>query len=47
MHDMKNVKLNLDLVKQILNECDEVIIAITSSQFNYLDINRWRLYPNA
>jgi nicotinamide-nucleotide adenylyltransferase len=28
---------HLDLVKQILKECDEVIIAITSSQFNYLD----------
>nr|WP_246282004.1 nicotinamide-nucleotide adenylyltransferase [Nitrosopumilus ureiphilus] len=27
---------HLDLAKQILNECDEVIIAITSSQFNYL-----------
>ncbi|MFB5605143.1 MAG: nicotinamide-nucleotide adenylyltransferase [Nitrosarchaeum sp.] len=30
---------HLDLVKQILNECDEVIIAITSSQFNYLEKN--------
>ena len=28
---------HLDLVKQILGECDEVIIAITSSQFNYLE----------
>ena len=28
---------HLDLVKQILDECDEVIIAITSSQFNYLE----------
>ena len=28
---------HLDLVKQILSECDEVIIAITSSQFNYLE----------
>ena len=28
---------HLDLVKQILNECDEVVIAITSSQFNYLE----------
>lgn len=28
---------HLDLVKQILKECDEVIIAITSSQFNYLE----------
>lgn len=28
---------HLDLVKQILTECDEVIIAITSSQFNYLE----------
>ncbi|NNL59354.1 MAG: nicotinamide-nucleotide adenylyltransferase [Nitrosopumilus sp.] len=28
---------HLDLVKQILAECDEVIIAITSSQFNYLE----------
>lgn len=27
---------HLDLTKQILKECDEVIIAITSSQFNYL-----------
>lgn len=28
---------HLDLAKQILSECDEVIIAITSSQFNYLE----------
>jgi nicotinamide-nucleotide adenylyltransferase len=28
---------HLDLVRQILKECDEVIITITSSQFNYLD----------
>jgi nicotinamide-nucleotide adenylyltransferase len=28
---------HLDLVKQILSECDDVIIAITSSQFNYLE----------
>ena len=28
---------HLDLVKQILGECDEIIIAITSSQFNYLE----------
>jgi nicotinamide-nucleotide adenylyltransferase len=28
---------HLDLVKQILNECDDVIIAVTSSQFNYLE----------
>ena len=28
---------HLDLVRQILKECDEVVIAITSSQFNYLD----------
>jgi len=28
---------HLDLVRQILKECDEVIIVITSSQFNYLD----------
>jgi nicotinamide-nucleotide adenylyltransferase len=28
---------HLDLVTQILDECDEVIIAITSSQFNYLE----------
>lgn len=28
---------HLDLVEQILAECDEVIIAITSSQFNYLE----------
>lgn len=27
---------HLDLTKQILKECDEVIVAITSSQFNYL-----------
>ena len=29
-------KGHLDLVKQILSDCDEVVIAITSSQFNYL-----------
>ena len=28
---------HLDLVKQILNECDEVIIALTGSQFNYIE----------
>lgn len=28
---------HLDLAKQILEECDEVIIAITSAQFNYLE----------
>ena len=28
---------HLKLVKQILDKCDEVIIAITSSQFNYLE----------
>ena len=28
---------HLNLVRQILEECDEVIIAITSSQFNYLE----------
>lgn len=28
---------HMELVKQILNECDEIIIAITSSQFNYLE----------
>ena len=28
---------HLDLVKQILKECDEVIILVTSSQFNYLE----------
>lgn len=28
---------HLDLVKQILEQCDEVIIALTSSQFNYLE----------
>lgn len=28
---------HLELVGQILSECDEVIIAITSSQFNYLE----------
>lgn len=28
---------HLDLAKQILSECDELIIAITSPQFNYLE----------
>lgn len=28
---------HLELVRQILKECDEVIITITSSQFNYLE----------
>ena len=28
---------HLDLVKQILTEYDDIIIAITSSQFNYLE----------
>ena len=28
---------HLDLAKQILDQCDEVIIAITSAQFNYLE----------
>ena len=28
---------HLDLVKQILEQCDEVVIAVTSSQFNYLE----------
>jgi nicotinamide-nucleotide adenylyltransferase len=28
---------HLDLARQILAECDEVIVAITSSQFNYLE----------
>jgi nicotinamide-nucleotide adenylyltransferase len=28
---------HLDLIRQILKECDEVIIVVTSSQFNYLD----------
>lgn len=28
---------HLNLTKQILKECDEIIIAITSSQFNYLE----------
>ena len=28
---------HLDLVKKILEECDEIIIAVTSSQFNYLE----------
>lgn len=28
---------HLELAKQILENCDEVIIAITSSQFNYLE----------
>lgn len=27
---------HLELVKQILNDCDEVIIALTGSQFNYI-----------
>jgi len=27
---------HLDLVKQILSECDELIIALTGSQFNYI-----------
>ena len=29
-------KGHLELVKQILEQCDEVVIAITSAQFNYL-----------
>jgi len=28
---------HLDLVKQILSECNEVIIALTGSQFNYIE----------
>jgi len=28
---------HIDLAKQILEQCDELIIAITSSQFNYLE----------
>ena len=28
---------HLDLIKQILKECDEVIVLVTSSQFNYLE----------
>lgn len=28
---------HLELARQILKECDEVIIAVTSSQFNYLE----------
>ncbi len=28
---------HLELVKQILDECDEVIIALTGSQFNYIE----------
>ena len=28
---------HLELAKQILDQCDEVIIAITSAQFNYLE----------
>ncbi len=28
---------HLDLVKKMLEECDEAIIAVTSSQFNYLE----------
>lgn len=30
---------HLDLAKQILEDCDELIIGITSSQFNYLEKN--------
>jgi nicotinamide-nucleotide adenylyltransferase len=28
---------HLELVKQILNECDEIVIALTGSQFNYIE----------
>ena len=28
---------HLELAKQIKNECDEIIIAVTSAQFNYLE----------
>lgn len=28
---------HFELVKQILNECDEIIIALTGSQFNYIE----------
>ncbi len=28
---------HLELVKQILKECDEVVIALTGSQFNYIE----------
>jgi len=28
---------HLELVKQILSECDEIVIAITGSQFNYIE----------
>ena len=28
---------HLDLVRQILKQCDEIVIAVTSSQFNYLE----------
>ena len=28
---------HLELVKQILNECDEIIVALTGSQFNYIE----------
>lgn len=28
---------HFDIIKQALSECDEIIIAITSSQFNYLE----------
>lgn len=28
---------HLELVKQILSECDEIIIALTGSQFNYIE----------
>ncbi len=30
-------KGHLELVKQILKECDEIVIAIASAQFNYLE----------
>lgn len=28
---------HLDLAKQILSECDELVIAVTSAQFNYME----------
>lgn len=28
---------HLELVRQVLDECDEVIVAVTSSQYNYLE----------
>lgn len=30
---------HMDLIGQVLKECDEVIVAVTSSQYNYLDVD--------